>query len=188
VANLRFADEITGKNVILCFVLSLTQEKHRPAAAGNSIQMKETERKFLVHRTLWDKLEKPDPVHIVQAYLSDAANCTVRVRTKGSKGYITVKGPTTGITRSEYEYEIPAAEALEMVREFCPKALSKNRYEIHHAGHTWEVDEFHGNLVPLIVAEIELSSEDELFETPEWIAAEVSDDPEYYNSRLILKL
>ncbi len=75
-----------------------------------------------------------------------------------------------------------------MIAEFCPKALSKYRYEIHVGKHFWEVDVFHDNLAPLIVAEIELSTEAEVFEFPEWIGREVSDDTEYYNSRLILKL
>ena len=79
-------------------------------------------------------------------------------------------------------------EAEKMIAEFCPKALSKDRYEIHVGKHLWEVDVFHDNLAPLIVAEIELSTEDEVFEFPECIGREVSDDTEYYNSRLILKL
>lgn len=148
----------------------------------------EIERKFLVNAALWEKLEKPAPVKIVQAYLSDEAHCTVRVRIKGEKGFITVKGKTEGISRSEYEYQVPVAEAEQMIAEFCPKQLSKERYEIPAGKHTWEVDVFHGKLAPLVVAEIELEAEDEAFDLPEWIGKEVSDDPEYYNSRLIQKL
>jgi CYTH domain-containing protein len=148
----------------------------------------EIERKFLINESLWAKLNKPAPKRIQQAYLSDDKNCTVRVRTKGSKGFLTIKGKSVGISRSEYEYEISLDEAEKMIAEFCPKVLSKDRYEIHVGKHLWEVDVFHGKLAPLIIAEIELSREDESFEMPEWVEKEVSDDLEYYNSRLILKL
>ena len=148
----------------------------------------EIERKFLINESLWAKLNKPAPKRIQQAYLSDDKNCIVRVRTKGSKGFLTIKGKSVGISRSEYEYEIPLDEAEKMIAKFCPKVLSKDRYEIHVGKHLWEVDVFHGKLAPLIIAEIELSREDESFEMPEWVEKEVSDDLEYFNSRLILKL
>lgn len=148
----------------------------------------EIERKFLVVADLWEQLEKPVPKRIMQGYLSDAENCTVRVRTKGKKGFVTIKGKTVGISRTEYEYEIPLEEANAMIAEFCPKVLSKDRYEIMIGKHTWEVDVFHGKLAPLIIAEIELQSEDEVFELPEWVGKEVSDDVNYYNSRLIQRL
>jgi adenylate cyclase len=148
----------------------------------------EIERKFLINESLWAKLNKPAPKRIQQAYLSDDKNCTIRVRTKGSKGFLTIKGKSVGISRSEYEYEISLDEAEKMIAEFCSKVLSKDRYEIHVGRHLWEVDVFHGKLAPLIIAEIELSREDESFEMPEWVEKEVSDDLEYYNSRLILKL
>ena len=148
----------------------------------------EIERKFLINESLWAKLNKPAPKRIQQAYLSDDKNCTVRVRTKGSKGFLTIKGKSVGISRSEYEYEISLDEAEKMIAEFCSKVLSKDRYEIHVGKHLWEVDVFHGKLAPLIIAEIELSREDESFEMPEWVEKEVSDDLEYFNSRLILKL
>jgi adenylate cyclase len=148
----------------------------------------EIERKFLVNEAIWAQLSKPAPKRIQQAYLSDDSHCTVRVRTKGNKGFLTIKGKSVGISRSEYEYEIPFEEAEKMIAEFCSKVLSKDRYEIQLGKHLWEVDVFHGKLAPLIVAEIELISEDESFELPEWVDREVSDDVEYYNSRLILKL
>ena len=148
----------------------------------------EIERKFLVNESLWAQLNKPTPKRIQQAYLSNDSNCTVRVRTKGTKGFLTIKGKSVGISRSEYEYEIPLEEAEKMIAEFCAKVLSKDRYEIQVGKHVWEVDVFHGKLAPLIVAEIELGSEDESFELPEWVGKEVSDDEEYFNSRLILKL
>ena len=148
----------------------------------------EIERKFLINESLWNALQKPTPTHIAQAYLSDDKNCTVRVRIKGSKGYLTIKGETKGITRSEYEYEIPLAEAKKMMAEFCDRVLSKDRYCIEVAGHTWEVDVFHGKLAPLIIAEIELDSENEAFVVPEWVGKEVSLEASYYNSNLIKKL
>lgn len=148
----------------------------------------EIERKFLINESAWNLLEKPAPTRIAQAYLSDDKNCTIRVRVKGSKGFLTVKGETKGITRSEYEYEIPLDEAEKMMAEFCSRVLSKDRYCIDVAGHTWEVDVFHGNLSPLIVAEIELKSENEEFSIPEWVGREVSSDASYYNSNLIKRL
>jgi CYTH domain-containing protein len=148
----------------------------------------EIERKFLVDESLWSQLNKPTPKRIKQAYLSDDSNCTVRARTKGQKGFLTIKGKSVGISRSEFEYEIPLAEAEKMIAAFCSKVLSKDRYEIQFGKHVWEVDVFHGKLAPLIIAEIELSREDESFQLPEWVGKEVSDDIEYYNSRLILRL
>lgn len=148
----------------------------------------EIERKFLVNTTLWNALSKPVPTKIVQGYLSIDQNCTVRVRIKGDKGFVTIKGKTTGISRSEYEYGIPLDEAESMILEFCSKSISKDRYCFKNGIHIWEVDVFHGKLAPLIIAEIELSSETEKFSIPEWISTEVSDDPGYYNSRLIERL
>ena len=148
----------------------------------------EIERKFLIKQSAWDSLKKPSPIPIAQAYLSTNKVCTIRVRIKGSKGFFTVKGETKGITRSEYEYEVPVAEAQKMMDEFCTKVLSKDRYCIEVEGHVWEVDVFHGKLAPLIVAEIELESEDESFVIPEWVGEEVSDDASYYNSVLFDRL
>ena len=148
----------------------------------------EIERKFLIKESEWNLLEKPTPTRIAQAYLSDEKECTVRVRVKGSKGFLTIKGETKGITRSEYEYEIPLDEAEKMMAEFCSRVLSKDRYCIEVEGHTWEVDVFHGKLAPLVIAEIELESEDEEFVLPNWVGKEVSDDNSYYNSNLIKKL
>lgn len=147
----------------------------------------EIERKFLVDAARWEQLEKPQPVRIVQGYLSDDENCTVRVRIKGEKGFITVKGKTQGISRSEYEYEIPFQDAVKMVEEFCGRKIDKLRFEILYKGHLWEVDVFRGKLAPLIIAEIELTSEDEAFELPEWVGQEVSHDPQYFNSKLVLR-
>jgi len=150
--------------------------------------MQEIERKFLVDKELWADLEKPTPVRIAQGYLSKDPEKTIRVRIKGNKGFLTIKGKTTGITRTEFEYEIPLTDAEELLKSFTDKALFKDRYEIPFAGNVWEVDVFFGKLGGLILAEIELNSEDQSFSKPSWVTADVSTDPAYYNSNLIEKL
>lgn len=145
----------------------------------------EIERKFLVNEDLWNRAEKPEPKLIIQAYLHRSPEKTIRVRVKGDRGFLTIKGPTTGISREEFEYEIPLNEATQLIEQFADKILSKKRYEIPADEHLWEVDVFLDNLEGLIVAEIELNEEDEMFIKPEWVAEEVSHDPQYQNSRLI---
>jgi CYTH domain-containing protein len=147
--------------------------------------MREIERKFLVDPAAWEAVEKPQPLKIAQGYLLTDPKKTVRVRIKGSKGFLTIKGKTQGITRSEFEYEIPLSDAEELLRNFTDKALFKERYEIPYAGKIWEVDVFHGKLNGLVLAEIELQSEDEDFNKPIWATKEVSSDPSYYNAVLI---
>lgn len=147
----------------------------------------EIERKFLVDKAEWGKVEKPSPKKIVQAYILNSPEKTVRARIKGSKGFLTIKGATVGISRNEFEYEIPVEEAEEMIRLFAEKTISKDRYEITVGNHVWEVDEFHGNLEGLLLAEIELSDEHETFEQPIWATEDVSTDVNYYNSKLIEK-
>jgi CYTH domain-containing protein len=145
----------------------------------------EIERKFLVDHSLWEQIEKPKPKRIVQAYLVNTPEKTVRVRIKGVKGFLTIKGATKGITRSEFEYEIPLHDAQDLIDQFAEKVIEKERFEIPMGKHLWEVDVFHGKLEGLILAEIELQSEDEEFEIPVWVLEEVSHDPEYFNSKLI---
>lgn len=145
----------------------------------------EIERKFLVNKALWNELKKPEPMPIQQGYISTQPGCTVRVRTKGNKGFLTIKGITIGISRSEFEYEIPVAEAKDLLAQFAPKYINKLRYEIEVCGKTWEVDVFQGKLAPLMIAEIELTSENEIFTLPEWVGEEVSHDASYYNSNLV---
>ncbi len=147
----------------------------------------EIERKYLVKETEWASLSKPTPIEIRQGYLSQNVDCTVRVRTKNDKGFVTVKGKNVGISRSEFEYEIPIVEAIQMLDLFAEKQVIKKRYEINFEGKLWEIDVFEGKLAPLILAEIELNSEDETFEIPPFIGQEVSDDPSYYNSNLVNK-
>jgi len=145
----------------------------------------EIERKFLVNSILWNLVQKPEPQVIKQGYISTQKDCTVRVRIKGDKGYLTIKGVTTGISRAEFEYEISVNEANELLAQFASKYIDKLRYEIIVKGKTWEVDVFGGKLAPLIIAEIELSDENEGFITPDWVMEEVSHDASYYNSNLV---
>lgn len=147
----------------------------------------EIERKFLVNMPLWDKLSKPEPQHFRQGYLFSSPEKTIRVRTTNSGAFITIKGKSIGASRSEFEYEIPKDEAIELLNEFSENELSKTRYNINHEGHVWEVDVFEGENLGLIVAEIELQDENENFEIPEWIGEEVTSQIKYYNSNLTKK-
>lgn len=145
---------------------------------------KEIERKFLVAGDAWRGLA-PGTVYR-QGYLSTVKERTVRVRLVGSKGYLTVKGLSVGPVRSEFEYEIPAADADEMLGSLCKKPIiEKTRYRIPFGGLTWEVDEFAGVNAGLVVAEVELADEAQPIATPDWIAAEVTGDPRYFNANLI---
>jgi CYTH domain-containing protein len=147
---------------------------------------KEIERKFLVASEDWRALARGSRYR--QGYLSTVKERTVRVRTIDDKGFLTVKGITVGATRSEYEYEIPAADAAEMLNDLCEKPIiEKNRYKIPLGGVTWEVDEFLGVNDGLIVAEVELQSENQSFPKPDWIGEEVTDDPRYFNANLIAR-
>ena len=146
---------------------------------------KEIERKFLVKDNSWRALAPGTEYR--QGYLNSAKERIVRVRTIDDKGYLTIKGITLGATRVEYEYEIPVAEAEAMLDELCEKPLiEKNRYKIDYEKLIWEVDEFFGQNQGLIVAEVELESEDQDYEKPGWIGDEVTGDPKYFNSNLII--
>ena len=121
-----------------------------------------------------------------QGYLNSQKERTVRIRTVGEKAYLTVKGPTRGVTRTEFEYEIPYEDCLAMLEELAEKPIiEKKRYRIPAGSYVWEVDEFFGVNEGLILAEIELPSEDAVFEKPDWIGEEVSGDPRYFNSSLV---
>ena len=144
----------------------------------------EIERKFLLTGSQWKELAPGTPYR--QGYLNSTKERTVRVRTIADKGFLTIKGVSVGATRVEYEYEIPHKDADALLNELCEKPLiEKNRYKIAHHGFTWEVDEFFGENDGLVVAEIELESEDQSFDKPEWVGEEVTGDPRYYNSSLI---
>ena len=144
----------------------------------------EIERKFLVTGENWRKLAQG--IKYRQGYLCTEKERTVRVRTIADKGYLTIKGKSNGISRLEYEYEIPLEEADELLDRLCRKPLiAKKRYTIALKGFIWEVDEFFDENNGLIVAEIELEYEEQPFSKPDWIGREVSDDIRYFNSSLI---
>lgn len=143
----------------------------------------EIERKFLLVGEGWRGLAVG--IGYRQGYLYASKERSVRVRIAGEKGYLTIKGKTIGAARSEYEYEIPLEDAREMLDILCPQPqIEKKRHTIFHRGFTWEIDEFSGLNQGLIVAEIELETEDQAFERPEWIGEEVTGDPRYYNAAL----
>ena len=143
---------------------------------------REIERKFLVAGDSW---RRAAGVELRQGYLIGGKKSTVRVRILGERGFLTVKGPTVGATRLEYEYEIPLSHAEEMLAELCEKPLiEKTRYRVPSGGLVIEVDEFLGENRGLIVAEIELESECQPFRKPDWLGEEVTGDPRYYNSNL----
>ncbi len=144
----------------------------------------EIERKFLVTGADW----KPSAPGVLyrQGYLSSAKERVVRVRTEGARGVLTIKGLTTGIARLEFEYEIPRKDAERLLDELCERPLiEKTRYRVPAGSVTWEIDEFHGDNAGLIVAEVELEREDQPFDRPAWLGAEVSGDPRYFNANLI---
>jgi len=147
---------------------------------------REIERKFLLTDDSW-KADVSRAVGMRQGYLNSAPERTVRVRIAGERAYLTVKGPVTGITRPEFEYEIPVAEGLAMM-ELCEQpVIEKTRFYVDVAPHTWEIDVFSGDNEGLVVAEIELHSEGEDFVREAWLGAEVSGDKRYYNSGLVRK-
>ena len=143
----------------------------------------EIERKFLVRGDAW---HTDNGTLIRQGYLYSGINGVVRVRTTGEHAYLTVKGRKFGISRLEFEYEIPLAEANEMLDKLCFKPLiEKVRHEVPMDGFTWEIDEFLGENAGLVVAEIELEDENQEFLKPDWVGIEVSNDVRYLNSNLV---
>jgi CYTH domain-containing protein len=145
---------------------------------------KEVERKYLVKGETWRALGQG--THYRQGYLNSDKERTVRIRSTGEKAYITIKGITVGATRAEYEYEIPLADGNVMIDTLAERPIiEKKRYEIPHGGVLVQVDEFVGENAGLVVAEVELKSEDQVFEKPIWLGEEVTGDPRYYNANLI---
>jgi adenylate cyclase len=144
----------------------------------------EIERKFLVKRNF--SPENYPSETIVQGYLSSRPERTVRIRIKGKKGFITIKGKSSksGLSRFEWEKEIDIADARKLLKLCEPHLISKTRHYIKFGNHTFEVDEFHDLNAGLVIAEIELASEDEYFEKPDWLGEEVSGDARYYNAAL----
>lgn len=148
--------------------------------------MKEIERKFLVKN--FSVIEGCRFDRIQQSYLFNELNKSLRIRIKNDLAYITIKGNQIGITRDEFEYQIPKEEALEIIQRFNLKVLSKKRYYLNYGSLTWEIDVFEGSLNGLIVAEIEIPSENHKFEIPSWVGEEVTHDPSYLNAELFKKL
>jgi adenylate cyclase len=144
----------------------------------------EIERKYLVINDKWrDSVIKESVMK--QGYLANAANASVRVRVSGSEARLTVKGRSKGISRSEYEYAIPLQDAEEILRNHISGAvIEKVRYKVKCGDHVWDLDVFAGANHGLIMAEVELSSEDEGFQMPEWVGEEVSSESRYYNANL----
>lgn len=144
----------------------------------------EIERKFLLQGDAWRALGAP--VLLRQGYLSADPARVVRVRIQGESAFLTIKGKSEGATRGEWEYPIPVQEAAELLDTLCqPPLIEKYRRRIPVGAHVWEVDEFLGANAGLVVAEIELGSEDEAFTTPDWVGAEVTHEARYFNSNLI---
>lgn len=148
---------------------------------------KETERKFLVSGEY--KLLAHTKTDIIQGYLSSVPERSVRIRIKGEKGFITVKGigSASGMSRYEWEKEIPLHEAKELLAICEPGVIHKTRHYIVNGAHTFEIDEFHEENNGLVIAEIELGSEDEVFEKPAWLGQEVTGNKSYYNANLARK-
>ncbi len=143
--------------------------------------MIEIERKFLVNKALWQAPDKG--CYFQQGYLAKDG-CTVRVRIAEDKAYLTIKGMTKGISRAEFEYEIPLEDAHQLMELCVCPPIEKIRYKVEVGGKIWEVDEFLGVHQGLLMAEIELQSEYETFEMPIWAGKEVTGDARYYNSSL----
>ncbi len=146
---------------------------------------REVERKFLVRDAEWRTMIS-ESLSMRQGYLTGSERSSVRVRVCGERAYLNIKGATLGISRTEYEYSIPVADAEELLDTLCELPLiEKIRHTVVYAEHTWEIDEFTGLNAGLVVAEIELGSEGEIFARPPWCGTEVSHDPRYYNVSLV---
>jgi adenylate cyclase len=144
---------------------------------------REIERKFLVKGDAWRRAEG---TAYRQGYLSSDPERVVRVRTVADKGYLTIKGIARQASRLEFEYEIPVREANTLLHELCERPLiEKKRYKVEHSGLTWEIDEFFAENEGLVIAEVELQSEDQAFIKPTWVGQEVTGDSRYFNSNLI---
>ena len=150
------------------------------------MQNKEIERKYLVISDEWKG--KSQGVLYRQGYLSTNPERTVRVRLEGEQGKFTIKGEKKSGAGDEYEYNIPGDEAAYIIDHLCIKpVIEKMRYKIEYKGNNWEVDEFFGENLGLILAEIELDSVDQSFEKPPWIGEDVTEDPKYKNANLVRK-
>lgn len=145
----------------------------------------EIERKFLVNREKWLKVKPLEGVFIAQGYLLNERDRSVRIRVKGDKGFLTIKGGEDGLKRTEYEYPIPRSEALEIIEKFELTTIQKVRYELEVEGYIWEIDEFQQPKNDLILAELELPEKNTTFSLPEWVEEEVTNNPNYYNAEML---
>ena len=151
---------------------------------AKGIEKVEIEKKFLVTSSAWKSQASGKAYR--QGYLSIDPKRTVRIRVVGEHGILTIKGERIGDTAPEFEYPIPVADAMKLLDTLCLRPfIEKTRYTIEYRGHTWEVDEFHGENEGLVVAEIELQAEGERFERPEWLGKEVTKDFRYTNAQLV---
>lgn len=147
----------------------------------------EIEHKFLLANDDWRQFVSSS-IDYKQGYLSSQATSSIRVRVSDNHAWLNIKSATVGTQRHEYEYEIPLADASEILDTLCKKPLiQKTRYFIKNNGNTWEIDEFYGDNQGLVVAEIELSALDQHFEKPSWVGAEVTNDRRYYNNNLAVQ-
>ena len=146
----------------------------------------EIEKKFLIKRIPTDQIIRSESIK--QGYIVSDKKKVIRVREKGDDYYITIKGNKIGISRFEFEYKIPRSDAIELFENFCEIGLiEKTRHYVQYCGHIWEIDEFHAENQGLIVAEIELNSEDEEFNIPSWVSDEVTSESKYYNMNLTIE-
>ncbi len=144
----------------------------------------EIEHKYLVKDDSYKKMSVKNDL-IIQGYISRDKNRTVRIRVINDEAFVTIKGATCIDRRAEYETPISKNDAMEIIKNLCiPPIIEKTRYIVEHEGKKWEVDEFHGNLKGLVIAEIELKSSDEKYSVPSFIGNNVTGDPRYYNSNL----
>jgi adenylate cyclase len=143
----------------------------------------EIEKKFLLTNESWKK-DSTSEIYF-QGYISSGTGKTVRVRIAGEKGFLTIKGKHSGLSRMEFEYPIPLDDAKVLLKEICEQPIiHKKRYRVEHSGFLWEIDEFYGENLGLVMAEIELENENQEFPIPEWLGREVSHDGRYYNASL----
>jgi adenylate cyclase len=146
----------------------------------------EIERKFLVDANAWASWPKEQPHYLQQGYLFKDLYKTCRIRVSDGIGYITIKGKTVGISRAEHEFEIPREEAAELLKLYCDTVVTKHRYLVPFEGKLWEVDVFLEENEGLLIAEIELTEENESFTKPAFITQEVTGDKKYYNAQLAI--
>lgn len=143
----------------------------------------EIEHKFLVKNDSYRSMAVSES-EIMQGFLSRVPERTVRVRVRGDKGFITIKGKGSGAAHPEFEYEVPLDDAKQMLSMCEPPVINKTRYIVMHDGNRWEIDEFHGELQGLVIAEFEVVSEEYRFSLPPFVGLEVTGDRRYYNSQL----